>query len=156
MVIDEARFRQTMGHFASGVTVVTTAYQGSAYGLTVSSFASLSLEPPLVLVCVDKRANSHDVIVQAKGFVVNMLADTQEHLSRQFAVSTGDRFAGVAWHASTLGFPMLEGALATIDCRLHDSLPGGDHTIFIGEVAETQIHEGKPLLYYRGGYHELV
>lgn len=157
MPIDEARFRQTLGYFASGVTVVTTEQGGRLYGVTVSSFSSLSLRPPLILVCLDQRSSSHASISQAGGFVVNILERHQEHLSRRFAApDVEDKFAGVAWHTGMLGLPILDGALAVIECRLHATLPGGDHTIFVGEVADMAVSEGSPLLYFRRGYHELA
>lgn len=156
MPIDEHRFRQSMGYFASGVTVVTAEHDGRLYGMTVSSFASLSLKPPLVLVCVDKTVTTHDAISASGRFVVNILEERQEHLSRRFATRDNDKFVGVAWHTGMLGLPVLEGVLAVIECRLQDTLPGGDHTIFVGEVIDAQIFEGSPLLYYRRGYHELM
>jgi flavin reductase (DIM6/NTAB) family NADH-FMN oxidoreductase RutF len=155
MPIDEARFRQAMGYFATGVTVITTAHQGVLYGMTVSSFSSLSLTPPLVLICIDKAVPSHDAIGYAGQFVVNILEKRQEHLSRRFATTAEDKFKGVAWHTGTLGLPVLDRVLAVIECRLHASLDGGDHTIFVGEMIDASIDEGTPLLYYRRGYHEL-
>ena len=155
MAIDEARFRQAMGYFASGVTIVTTTHEEKNYGMTVSSFSSLSLRPPLVLVCIDKRVSTHDVIPLAGGFVINILEESQEHLSRKFASPEGDKYNGVAWRRGVLGLPILEGVLSSVECRLYDTLPGGDHTIFVGEVVESTIGEGAPLLYYRRGYHEL-
>ena len=156
MPIDEFRFRQAMGHFATGVTVVTTAHAGCLYGMTVSSFASLSLKPPLVLICVDQNLNTHTAIADAGQFAVNILEQRQEHLSRRFATREDDKFTGIAWHTGRFGMPVLEGALAVIECRLHNTFPGGDHTIFVGEVLDAEIDQGSPLLYYRRGYHELA
>lgn len=156
MPIDQARFRQALGRFASGVTVVTTALEGRPYGMTVSSFSSLSLTPPLVLVCIDKTVSSHAVISAAGGFVVNVLEQSQEHLSRRFAAREEDKFNGIAWSSGQLGLPVLDDVLAAIECRLHATLPGGDHTIFVGEVIDAEVGSGAPLLYYRGGYHELA
>ena len=155
MPIDDARFRQALGHFASGVTVVTTAYAGEQYGMTVSSFSSLSLNPPLVLICIDKAVPSHDFIRDAGCFVVNILEQRQEHLSRRFATTASDKFRGVAWHSGELGLPVLDNTLAAIECRLRSALDGGDHTIFVGQVVDVEIREGAPLLYYRRGYHSL-
>jgi len=155
MPIDDARFRQAMGYFASGVTVVTTASAGELYGMTVSSFSSLSLNPPLVLICIDKAVPSHDMIRDAGCFVVNILEKRQEHLSRRFATTGNDKFKGVAWHSGQLDLPVLDNTLAAIECRLRNVLDGGDHTIFVGEVVDAEIREGAPLLYYRRGYHEL-
>lgn len=155
MTIDEARFRQVLGYFASGVTVVTTAHAGRNYGLTVSSFSSLSLRPPLVLVCIDKRVSSYEPLTEAAGFTINILEKGQEHISRKFAAPDDDKFAGIAWHPGILGHPVIEDALAVIECRTHVQLPGGDHTIFVGEVVEATLGAGSPLLYFRRGYHEL-
>ncbi|ACL26031.1 flavin reductase family protein [Chloroflexus aggregans] len=154
-MIDESLFRQTMSHFASGVTVVTTNYEGRLAGLTVSSFASLSLHPPLVLVCIDRSAASHDVIAAAGQFAVNILSEEQEYLSRRFAMHDGEKFAPHSFTLSPRGLPLLNGVLAQIECRLHSALPGGDHTIFTGEVVDARVFGGRPLLYYRSGYHQL-
>lgn len=144
-----------MGHFATGVTVVTTKHNDQLYGMTLSSFASLSLRPPLVLICVDRTVNTHAAIAGAGHFAINILEQRQEHLSRRFASSETDKFTGVAWSLGEHGLPLLEGVLATVECRLANELPGGDHTIFVGEVLGAQVRAGLPLLYYRGGYHEL-
>lgn len=155
MPIDEYRFRQVMGHFASGVTVVTAAHANELHGMTVSSFASLSLKPPLVLICIDKQVKCHDAIAASGCFAVNILEKHQEHLSRRFATPNIDKFMGVAWSNGQLGLPLLDDTLTAIECRLHSTVDGGDHTIFIGEVLHAEIREGSPLLYYRRGYHEL-
>src|SRR5258706_15341484 len=155
MPIDEYRFRQVMGHFASGVTVVTTMHNGQLYGMTVSSFASLSLKPPLVLICIEKHLGTHAAIATAGQFAVNILEQRQEHLSRRFATREDDKFTGVAWHSSPNGLPLIEGTLAVIECQLRDTFPGGDHTIFVGEVIGAEIGHGAPLLYYRRGDQQL-
>jgi flavin reductase (DIM6/NTAB) family NADH-FMN oxidoreductase RutF len=155
MPIDDSRFRQAMGYFASGVTVVTAEHAEQLYGMTVSSFASLSLKPPLVLICIDTTVPTHDAIAAAGSFVINILEKRQEHLSRRFSTTGNDKFKGVAWHTGQLGLPVLDQALAVIECRLYAKLDGGDHSIFIGEVIDAEIHDGTPLLYYRRGYHEL-
>lgn len=155
MPIDEFRFRQALGHFASGVTVVTTEHEGRHYGMTVSSFSSLSLQPPLVLICIDNNLSTHQALNASGRFAVNILEEHQEHLSRRFATRENDKFHGVAWHTSHYGLPVLDDVLAVIECRLYASYPGGDHTIFVGEVVDVEINEGSPLLYYRRGYHQL-
>ncbi len=155
--MDQAMFRYVLGHFASGVTVVTLQYEGQLHGLTVSSFCSLSLEPPLVLICIDRRFQSHDLIQQAGMFAVNILAEDGEWMSRHFASRATDKFAVVPYHIGQTGVPLLNSALATIECRLFDTFPGGDHSIFVGEVmAATARDNAQPLLYYRGGYHSLA
>jgi flavin reductase (DIM6/NTAB) family NADH-FMN oxidoreductase RutF len=156
MPIDEYRFRQTMGHFASGVTVVTARYEERLYGMTVSSFSSLSLNPPLVLICIDNRALALPAFVGSGCFAVNILSKYQEHLSRRFATPAENKFIGLAWSEGMFGIPLLDGALAHVECRLTETFPGGDHTILVGEVVNALVHEGLPLLYYRGGYHELL
>ncbi len=154
-MIDQATFRYVLGQFASGVTVVTTATGEVYHGITVSSFCSLSLDPPLVLVCIDKRVRSHDALVQAGVFAVNILAQENEHLSRHFASRSEDKFSNVPYHLGETGTPLLDGVLATLECRLHAQLPGGDHTIFVGEVISTTTRDDTdPLLYYRGGYRQ--
>ncbi len=154
-MIDQATFRYVLGQFASGVTVVTTATGEVYHGITVSSFCSLSLDPPLVLVCIDKRVRSHDALVQAGVFAVNILAQENEHLSRHFASRSEDKFSSVPYHLGETGTPLLDGVLATLECRLHAQLPGGDHTIFVGEVISTTTRDDTdPLLYYRGGYRQ--
>ncbi len=156
MPIDDAQFKLAMSHFASGVTVVTTEHEGTRYGMTVASFASLSLHPPLVLICVEKGVKSHDAIAGAKKFGVSILAREQEEISGRFASRRDDKFEGVALRTGELSVPLIDGAICTLECRLHASLPGGDHTIFVGEVVDAQTRESAPLVYYRSGYRELT
>lgn len=144
-----------MSHFASGVTVVTTADAGYLAGITVSSFASLSLEPTLVLICIDKRASSHAAIASSGMFAVNILAEDQAHLSQRFAAPNVEKFVPGSFTLSERGLPLLTGTLAAIECRVVNVLPGGDHTIFIGEVVAAQVGQGRPLLYYRSQYRQL-
>jgi flavin reductase (DIM6/NTAB) family NADH-FMN oxidoreductase RutF len=155
MPLDEARFRQVMGHFASGVTVVTTRAGGDPFGMTVASFASLSLRPQLVLVCIEKGVRTHDAIAAAGRFAVNILGDHQEEVSRVFASRSDEKFSAVATIEGSLGVPLLEGAIASIECTVTAQLPGGDHTIFVGEVADARTSEGEPLLYFRSSYRGL-
>ncbi len=157
MSIDQAEFRRIMGHFASGVTVVTVCREGFCHGITVSSFCSLSLEPPLVLICIDRRYASHEMIQQAGVFAVNILAEGGESLSRHFASREPDKFAKVAYTLGQSGAPLLTDALATIECQLVDQFPGGDHSIFVGEIITGAVQDdGRPLLYFRSGYHQLT
>ena len=155
MPIDEAGFKLAMSHFASGVTVVTTEHEGRLYGMTVASFASLSLQPPLVLVCIEKSVKTHEAIAGSKKFAVNILAEGQGEVSNRFASRAEDKFAGLDVSRGTLGVPLLPGALTTLECRLYDQLPGGDHSIFIGEVVAVTTAEGAPLLCFRSGYREI-
>ena len=156
MPIDDATFKLAMSHFPSGVTVVTTEHDGKPYGLTVSAFASLSLHPPLVLVSIEKNVKSHDAIAAAGKFGVSILARNQAELSGRFASRVDDKFAGVEIVRGELGVPLLAGAITTLECRVHAQLPGGDHTIFVGEVAEARTAEGDPLVYYRSAYRDLA
>ncbi len=154
-MIDEQQFRRVMSRFASGVTVVTTAANGTLAGLTVSSFTSLSLEPRLVLVCIGNQADSHSVLLQAGWYAVNILSAEQAAVSRLFASNSDDKFIAGSYTRSQRGLPLLNGVLATLECQIVQHYAGGDHTIFIGEVVETQVFEGQPLLYYRAGYARL-
>jgi flavin reductase (DIM6/NTAB) family NADH-FMN oxidoreductase RutF len=155
MPIDDGHFRLALSHFASGVTVVTTAHDGQRYGMTVASFASLSLHPPLVLVCIERSVKTHDAIAAAGKYGVSILSSTQADISAKFASRSDDKFNGVELIEGALDVPLIAGALTAIECRLYDRLPGGDHTIFIGEVMKIHTTEGDPLLYFRSGYREM-
>src|SRR6266849_3321053 len=132
MAIDEAAFKSAMSHFASGVTVVTTEHGGRPYGMTVASFASLSLHPPLVLVCIERSVKTHDAIAASGKYGVSILSSAQADISSKFASRSDDKFNGVELIEGDLDVPLIAGALTAIECRLYDQLPGGDHTIFIG------------------------
>lgn len=150
---DPADFRRLLGHFATGVTVLTArAPDGAPAGMTVNSLASVSLVPPLVSVAIDRTADVHDVLTAAKRFVINILDATQEGHSRRFAQSEVDRFDGVGWHPAPDGEPILDGVLAHIECEHFATHPAGDHTILVGRVTGGATRSGSPLLYYRGGY----
>jgi len=144
-----------MGHFASGVTVVTTLRpDGEPCGLTANAVCSVSVDPVMVLVCVERGADTHDCISTAGRFAVNILGEEGgESLSRRFATwGVDDKFRGVAWRGAASGAPVLEDSLAWLDCRVAHAMPAGDHTIFLGEVVAADAREGTPLVYYRGGY----
>lgn len=155
MPIDEANFKLAMSQFASGVTVVTTEHDGKSYGLTVASFASLSLHPPLVLVCIEKGVKAHDAIAGSEKFGVSILSAGQADVSARFASRTDDKFAGLDITRGEFGVPLIRGAVCTIECHLRDQLPGGDHSIFVGEVRDVHIEDAAPLLYFRSGYRQL-
>ena len=155
MTVDDAQFKLAMSHYASGVTVVTTEHGGRPYGLTVASFASLSLHPPLVLVCIEKAVKSHDAIAASRKFGVSILGAEQADVSNRFASKAEDKFAGIAIDRGRTGVPLIAGALSTIECSVREQLPGGDHTIFVGEVLATHVREGAPLLYFRSAYQKL-
>jgi flavin reductase (DIM6/NTAB) family NADH-FMN oxidoreductase RutF len=145
-----------MGRFASGVTVLTVnGPDARPMGMTASSLASVSLVPPLVSVCVDHKAELHDAIVAAPVFVVNILESGQEVLARRFADRHDDRFEGVGYHRSLDGLVLLDGALAHLECDRFARYPAGDHTLIIGRVIGGATGDGRPLLYYRGGYGSL-
>lgn len=153
MPIDKNELRRVMGHFATGVTVITTiSDQGTPYGLTANAFMSVSLEPPLLLISVDKKAESYPYFEQSKVFTINVLRDDQEGLSRRFAVSGGNKFEGIAFHRGANNVPVLNDTLAHIECQLYATYDGGDHTLYVGEILEAETREGRPLLFYRGGY----
>ena len=149
-----ARFRDLLGRFATGVTVLTTRDPGGRpIGMTASSVASVSLDPPQLLVCVDRGHEMHAAMVAARHFALNVLAADQEALSRRFAAD--DRFDGLGYRESEHGLPVLEGVLAHIECKSTNAVPAGDHTVFIGLVTGGSVTERLPLLYYRGGYGDL-
>lgn len=152
--MESSEFRRILGHWVTGVAVVTTRTPGGKLcGLTANAVASLSLDPPLVLVCVERNANSHDCIRDAGIFVVNMLCSDQERIARRFAAwEVATKFEGLAFHTETTGAPVLDDALGWIECRVRNEYDGGDHTIFVGEVIAGDAKEDTPLLYYRGGY----
>ena len=156
MSVSPDEFRSVLGRFSSGVTVVTTkAADGSDQGMTVSAFCSVSLEPPLVLICIEKTASVYDALTSAPGFVVNILSARQEQIARRFSIVDIDRFEGVGFSRTQNGIAVLDDVLGIIECRkfaLHDA---GDHTIIVAEVEATRAENGSPLMYYRGGYAQL-
>jgi flavin reductase (DIM6/NTAB) family NADH-FMN oxidoreductase RutF len=156
MSIDPDTFRSTLGRFASGVTVVTAIdAAGKDHGITVSAFASVSLEPPLVLVCIDHEASIHPVLRSTNYFAVNILSAEQEPLARRFSTLDGDRFDGIGYTRGQTGLALLDEVLGAVECRKFSVVEGGDHTIFVGEVEAAQVRSARPLLYYRGGYAQL-
>jgi flavin reductase (DIM6/NTAB) family NADH-FMN oxidoreductase RutF len=153
--VDAPQFRQLLGRFATGVTVLTTrAASGDPVGMTASSVASVSLDPPLVLVSVDKSNDMHTAMESATHFVLNILSAEQEAVSRRFAASDApaDRFKGVSYRENERGIAVLEGVVAHIECEKRAAVAGGDHTIFVGLVVDGNATDRRPLLYYRGGY----
>ncbi|HEX2118052.1 MAG TPA: flavin reductase family protein [Acidimicrobiales bacterium] len=142
-----------MGHFATGVTVVTCLAGDTPMGLAVNSFTSVSLRPPLVAFCVARTSATWPNLRAVGAFCVNILAEDQEALSRAFATHGLDRFHGVGWRAAPSGAPVLSGVLAWIDCTIEAEHEAGDHLIVVGRVRELALaHEGRPLVFYRGGY----
>ncbi len=151
--IDDGRFREVLGHFATGVTVVTAMDGGEPVGFTCQAFAALSLDPPLVALAPGKNSTSWPRIAQAGQFCVNILAEGQEALCRDFAVSRVDKFAGVGWRPAGNGAPIIEGVLAWVECSFVDAYDAGDHELVVGLVQDMDVDtRGRPLLYYRGGF----
>ncbi|MFF3444343.1 flavin reductase family protein [Streptosporangium sp. NPDC002721] len=145
--------RDALGQFATGVAVVTAATpRGDRLGVTVNSFTSVSLDPPLVLWCLSRRAPSAPAFAEAGRFAVNVLAAGQEHLSRRFATPLPDKFAGVETLFAPGGVPLLAGTLAHFACRSVATYDGGDHLIFVGEVEHFRREEGEPLVFHSGNY----
>jgi flavin reductase (DIM6/NTAB) family NADH-FMN oxidoreductase RutF len=157
MSLDQDEFRSVLGRFASGVTVVTVADKhGRDFGITVTAFTSLSLDPPMVLVCIDHEASILPALASASHFVVNVLAQHQEAIARRFSVPDAEqRFEGLGFTRGQSGAAVLEDVLASLECRMVESVPGGDHTIFLGQVESANVRQDTPLLYYRGGYSQL-
>jgi flavin reductase (DIM6/NTAB) family NADH-FMN oxidoreductase RutF len=152
--VDPAEFRRVMGHFATGVAILTSKGKSGPCGLTLTAVTSVSLIPPLVLVCVDRSAYTNACIREEGAFGLNFLEEGRgESLSRRFSEPlVRDKFEGVAYRYGSLGAAVLEQALCWMQCRVTQSHEAGDHTIFIGEVVEADAREGRPLVYYRGGY----
>ena len=158
MTVNSAKFRQVMGNFPTGVTVVTTMGEDDQpYGVTVNSFTSVSLDPLLVLVCLDNQLSGLESFQSSRRFAVNILSEDQEDISNYFATSGTDRSQDFYVEGKT-GAPLLKGAVATLECELVEMLPAGDHTIFLGEVRSAEIEETNqknPLLFFRGHYERL-
>ena len=156
-MIDSDTFRSVLGRFASGVSIVTARDDaGADHGMTVSAFTSVSLEPPLVLVCIDHAASMHNLLLEHPRFGISVLSSEQEAYSRRFATDpdTG-RFDGIAYSRGDSGVVLLDNSLAHIECRVVQHHDAGDHTIFVAEVERAEARQGRPLLYYRGGYAQL-
>lgn len=150
---DSATFRQVLGHFPTGVTVVTAAPGDEPVGLAVGSFSSVSLDPPLVAFFPDRSSSSWPKIESAGAFCVNILGEDQEDVCRRFASKGDDKFAGLGWKPAGSGSPLLDGVLAWIDCDIHSVTEAGDHFCVMGAVRDLAVSaEGGPLLFFRGGY----
>jgi len=151
--VEPPLFRQLLGRFATGVTVVTSrSGDGEPVGMTANSLSSVSLQPPLVLVSVEKGHEMHAAMETGTHYVFNILSSEQEALSRRFAASEPNRFRGVSYRENQHGIAILDGVVAHIECEKQAAVPGGDHTIFVGLVVGGDTTDKRPLLYYRGGY----
>ena len=152
----QEQFRRALGCFATGVTIITVDYEGLVQGMTANAFASVSLDPLLVLVCVDQKAKTHAHLHARKRFGINVLAEDQRAISEHYA--DPDRFEpweGARFERTQHGTPVLHGALAYLECRLQDAQEAGDHTIFIAAVEDIVVRSGEPLLYFQGEYREV-
>lgn len=160
MALDAAGYRKLIGHFATGVTVITTANDGLLHGMTANAITSVSLDPLLMLVCVDREAHAYEQLLQSGRFGVNILAEGQQDISRLFAAKAGPErgaMRGVAFHLGEHGTPLLEGSLAHIECAVTDRFDAGDHTIFIGAVLDGRVlSDAPPLVFYQAAYRRLA
>ena len=156
MMVDQHSFRAVLGRFSSGVTVVTTRDKRKRdQGMTVSAFCSVSLEPPLVLVCIEHTASLYNALTSATHFTVNILSEGQEAIARRFAERDTNRFDGIGYTRGQNGMAVLDDVLGYVECEVVARHEAGDHDIIIGSVEAAVADEGKPLLYYRGGYAQL-
>lgn len=155
--VDPAHFRDVLGHFCSGITVLTAHVGGRPVGVTCQSFFSVSIDPPLVAVCVGRTSKTYPLIRSAKGFMVNVLDSSQDAISSAFARSGTDKWAGVAWsRGGAAGHPVIDGVHAAVDCRIESEFGAGDHFLVIARVQRLWARsDGDPLLFYRGLYHRL-
>ena len=157
MPVSSEEFRNALSRFPSGVTVVTTrGLNGRDHGITVSAFSSLSLEPPRVLICIEKTTGSHEALIESSTFIVNILSTEQKEISERFASLIGNKFEVTEFEAGLDGIPKLLGCIATLECRVTSSYDGGDHTIFVGEVERAAVHKGDPIVYFRGDYRSIA
>ncbi|MET0627896.1 MAG: flavin reductase family protein [Acidimicrobiia bacterium] len=150
---DDRRFREVLGHFATGVTIITAVDDGEPVGISANAFTSLSLEPPLVLFCVARSSSTWPRIERAGVFAVNILGEHHESLSQLFATKGADRFTSTPWRVGVSGAPVLDEAIAYVDCEFEAQYPGGDHLIVVGRVVDLDVRDGgSPLLFYKGSY----
>jgi flavin reductase (DIM6/NTAB) family NADH-FMN oxidoreductase RutF len=156
MSIDSKKQRQILGHFATGVTVITTDGEAGSHGMTANAFASLSLHPPLVMVAVDRKAAMLEFLTKNRCFAVNILRIDQDDLSRRFAAPGPKDFSDLNVKTAATGSPILVDSIAFLDCRVQEILPGGDHEIFLGEILAGEYSGGEPLLYFAGKYRKLA
>jgi flavin reductase (DIM6/NTAB) family NADH-FMN oxidoreductase RutF len=149
-------FRRACGRFATGITIASVLdAKGAPHGLTVSSFASVSLDPPLILICLGHEVSVIDHFRTANNFGINVLAESQRDLSERFAYKGHDRFDGLEWQSGETGVPLLTGVLAAMECRTRQRFTAGDHDIFVGEMVAAQVADGEPLIYFASGYRGL-
>jgi len=157
MPIDQDAFKEALRGWASGVTVVTSRAGDKVHGMTVSAFSSVSADPPLVLVCANRGSKTHGVIEEGGVFAVNILAEHQQDVSNVFASSKHEdsRLERVRWREGETGAPLIDEALASLECEVWSAHHEGSHTIYIGRVEAVHTTDAAPLLYYKGGYRSL-
>lgn len=149
-------FLRACAQFATGVAIVSVLdSSGQPQGMTANSFTSVSLQPPLVLVCIDHKARLMEHVETSDAFAINILRESQQELSTHFARPAEDRFVATEWYPGETGMPLIPGALATLECRIVQRIPAGDHTILLGEVVSAIRHEGRPLVYFSSSYQQL-
>jgi 4-hydroxyphenylacetate 3-hydroxylase, reductase component len=156
MALEPQELRRVMGHFATGVTVITTKDKdGNPNGLTANAFMSLSLNPPLVVISVDKSATCYGCFERQNGFTVNFLSEDQEEISRRFATKGVDKFADLKWRSGTNGAAIIDGVLGYVECKITECHDGGDHSIVVGEIVDVSASGERPLLFFKGKYQRL-
>jgi flavin reductase (DIM6/NTAB) family NADH-FMN oxidoreductase RutF len=155
--LTSGEFRHACGRFATGVTIASVMDPaGTPHGLTVSSFTSVSLDPPLVLICLGHQVAVIETFRAATHFGINVLSEAQRDLSERFARKGHDRFTGVKWHAGHSGVPLLDGVLAAMECQVHQRFLSGDHDIVVGQMLHAQVTEGSPLVHFASRYRRLA
>jgi flavin reductase (DIM6/NTAB) family NADH-FMN oxidoreductase RutF len=155
--VDPLLYRQTCARFATGITVVTVVDEnGHPHGMTVNSFSSVSLDPPLILVSIDLRNAILGHFLTSRYFAINILAEHQQHLSRRFSSTSENRFRDVDWHKGQTGVPLLDGVLGHLECAVTQTFEAGDHTVLIGEVLFAGYRQGRPLVYFGSSYQNLA
>ena len=157
MTVTSDEFRRACGRFATGVTIATVLDgEGIPHGLTVSSFTSVSLEPPLILICLGRLVTVIEMFRSARYFGINILAASQQHISDRFARKGHDRFGGLKWEPGEFGVPLIPGAIVGIECAAHQKFTAGDHDILVGEMMRARFKEGEPLVHFASRYRRLV
>jgi flavin reductase (DIM6/NTAB) family NADH-FMN oxidoreductase RutF len=155
--VDPLLYRQTCARFATGITVVTVIDEnGHPHGMTVNSFSSVSLDPPLILVSIDLRNAILGHFLSSRSFAINILAEHQQHLSARFSSPSENRFTGVEWHPGQLRVPLLHGVLGHLECAVAQTFEAGDHSVLVGEVRYAGYTEGRPLIYFGSCYERLA
>jgi flavin reductase (DIM6/NTAB) family NADH-FMN oxidoreductase RutF len=155
--VTSEEFRHACGRFPTGITIASVVdLQGTPHGLTVSSFTSVSLEPPLILICLGHLVTMIEAFRAATHFGVNVLGESQQDLSERFARKGHDRFLGVKWYPGRSGVPLIEGALAAIECQVHQRFLSGDHDILVGRMLHANVIEGTPLVHWASQYRRLA